>query len=235
MRAPGEEVDVDQWTEKELLARLNGSPEGERVARTFFEDPELDKEQLNLAIRARGVLDTAEDALDRMLPVGAFLRGHDAYFSYPGATHETGQPGPPLTPGTVMSPSKVEGSVTSRIDAVPRDQEALERYAHEVLLQSTPDEKGARAAQLLQAALNSGERINELREGIEVTLKQAPPAFEPLVGHTTSDGTLALGPAEPALAPTPPPYNARLQAESAQGTETVDVRLLPAKEAPRRI
>ena len=186
---------------EELLARLNGSPEGERVARTFFEDPELDKEQLNLAIRARGVLDTAEDALDRMLPVGAFLRGHDAYFSYPGATHETGQPGPPLTPGTVMSLLKVEGSVTSRIDAVPRGQEALERYAHEVLLQSTPDEKGARAAQLLQAALNSGERLHELSEGIEVTLKQAPPAFEPLVGHTTSDGTLALGPAEPALAP----------------------------------
>jgi len=79
-----EEVEVDQWNGEELLARLNRSPEGERVARTFFEDPELDKERLYQAIRAKDVLDTAEDALDRMRPVGAFLRGHDAYFSYPG-------------------------------------------------------------------------------------------------------------------------------------------------------
>ena len=230
-RQAGENVDVDQWNGEELLARLNGSPEGERVARTFFEDPELDKERLNQALRAKGVLDTAEDALDRMLPVGAFLRGHDAYFSYPAVTHEIGRPGPPLTPGTVMSLFKLEGADTARIDAVPRDAEALERYAPEVVVQATPDEKGARAAERLQASLASGEPV-EITEGIEVTLKKGPPAFEELVGQTITEGTLSLGPATPALAPAPPPYNARLKAESDRGIETVDVRLLPAKVPP---
>lgn len=229
---PGEDVDVDHWNGEELLGRLNGSREGERVARTFFEDPELDKERLNQALRAKGVLDTAEDALDRMLPVGAFLRGHDAYFSYSAVAHETGQPGPPLTPGTVMSLSKIEGTDTGRIDAVPRDVEALERYAPEVLVQASPDEKGARAAELLQAALNSGQPV-ELTEGLEVTLKKAPPAFEEFVGQTITEGTLALGPAEPAFVPTPPPYNARIKAESDVGTETINVQLLPTQKPPR--
>jgi len=98
-------------------------------------------------------------------------------------------------------------------------------------VQSTPDEKGARAAELLQRALNSGEAI-EITEGVKVTLKRAPPAFEELVGQTIREGTLALGPAERVPAPTPPPYNARLKAKGEHSTETVDVRLLPAKLPP---
>jgi hypothetical protein len=230
-RRPNEDVDVNQWNGEELLARLNGSPEGERVARTFFEDPELDKERLYQAIRAKDVLDNAEDALDRLQPVGAFLRGHDAYFSYSATTHETGQAGPPLTPGTVMSLFQAEGGLTSRIDAVPRDEEALERYAPEVVVQSTPDEKGARAAELLQAALKSGEPV-EISEGVEVTLRRAPPAFEELVGKPMTEGLLALGPAEPVPLPKAPPFNARLKAKGKRRTETIDVRLLPAERPP---
>lgn len=228
----GESVDVDHWSGDAILALLTGSAEGERVARTFFNDPELDMDKVIRVVRAQGPLETGEDALERLVPVGQFLASSDAYFAYPAATHETGQPGHTSPPGTAMSIIKVDGSVTSRVDAVPRDVEALERYGPEVRVETTPDEKGTRAAELLQTALQQGHAV-QLSEGVEVVVTQAPPAFDKLVGERLTGGTLEIGPAPGApAAPPPPPYDARFQVETEHGVETLDLTLRLADTPP---
>lgn len=230
-RSPEEEVEVNHWNGEAVLARLNGSEAGERVARTFFEDPELDKESIVRAIQAQGPLETAQHALDRMLPVGGFLASRDAYFSYPAATHETGEPSPPLTPGTVMSVAQIDETTVSRIDAVPRDKEALERYGPEIRLQTTPDKEGERAAELLQAALERGESVR-LTSGVKVTMTKVPPGLEGLMEEPVSEGIVELGPAEPPPKPPPPPWVARLKVETERGEASLDVTLKPGEKPP---
>jgi hypothetical protein len=233
-RGEREGVAVDHWSGDAILARLTGSEEGERVARTFFNDPELDMAKVVRAVQAQGALETGQDALERMLPVGQSLASSDAYFAYPAATHETGQPGHEPPAGTAMSIIRVDGLVTTRVDAVPRDAEALERYGPEVRVETTPDEKGTRAAELLQSALQHGHSVS-LTEGVEVVVTQAPPAFEQLVGERLTAGTLEVGPAEPLARPTPPPpppYHTRISVETDEGPVSLDVTLLPAETPP---
>jgi len=233
-RGQEEGVEVDHWSGDAILARLLGSGAGERVARTFFNDPELDMTKVMNAIRAQGPLETAEDALERLIPVGEFLARSDAYFAYPAATHETGQPGHAPPPGTAMSVFKVDAMVTTRIDAVPRDVEALERYGPEVRIETTPDEKGVRAAELLQSALQAGRAVS-ISEGVDVVVTQAPPAFEGLVGERLSGGTLNIAPADaqtPPQAAPPPPYEARFTVETGSGPVVLDLTLRPAEVPP---
>ncbi len=226
-----EGVAVDHWSGDAILARLTGSAEGERVARTFFNDPELDMAKVVRAIQSQGALETGQDALERMLPIGESLASSDAYFTYPAAIHETGQAGHKPTPGTAMSIIRVDELVTTRVDAVPRDAEALERYGPEVRVETTPDDKGARAAELLQSALQHGHSVS-LTEGVEVVVTQAPPAFEQLVGERLTGG-LEVGPATPLARPTPPPpYNARISVETDEGPVSLDVTLLPSDTPP---
>ncbi len=227
----GEEIEVNQWNGEALLARLNGSDEGERVGRTFFKDPEQDADKIARALTAQGPLATTEDALNRLTPVGAFLTSEDAYFSYPAATHETGGAAPPVTPGAIMSVASVEGKVTNRIDAVPRDEEAVERYAPEVLLRTTADDAGERAANLLRGALERGESVR-LDSGVEVSIINLPPGLEGVAPEHVVGGIVELGPAEGTRSPPPPPWLAYLQIETDEGQADLEVLLEPGGDAP---
>ncbi len=231
-RPAGVTVQVDFWNGEELQARLIGSEEGQRVGRTFFSDVELDRREQYRAIEAAGKLDTPQDALDRMKNIGGFLARRDAFFSYPATTHEADQPGPPVTPGTVMSYELTADDVAQRIDLVPRDDEAMQRYAPEFVINAEEGEAGQRAAAQLEEALREGREV-EIDEGLEVTFTRLPPAFEDVVGKPLTGGRVILGKAEPVRTrPAAQPWKARLHAETDRGSASVEVELRQAEAVP---
>jgi hypothetical protein len=227
-RDDAETVDVDFWAEEAITAKLLGSDAGERVARTFFNDPELDLRTLENTMRAGGALGTAPDIFDRLLPVGEQLSRNDAYFSYLVSGHDARTPGHQLPPGTAMSVSRTKNSITTRADAVPLDEEALERYGPAVQIETTPDEKGARAAELIQQALELNMPLS-LTEGAELVVEKAPPFFQDFVGQRLTGGTLELRPENPRPIP---PYHAHLAVRTAEGPAALDITLRPVQPAP---
>lgn len=224
------DIPVDYWNGEELQGRLTASDQGERIARHFFDDVELQRERTNQAIEAGGRLDNPEDALDRLANIGAFLASDDAYFSYPAATHEQGGPGPPVTPGAVMSFAKGDGKVQSRVDVVPRDEEAMERYGPEFVLEPAEGEAGQRAAKRLQEALREGKDV-EIDEGIDVTFTRMPPGFKDVVGERLTGGKLTLGRVGSTDRPVSP-WKAHLRASSGEGNTSLNVHLSPMAEPP---
>lgn len=229
-RGPDTDIKVDYWNGEELQARLNGSDEGQRVGRTFFEDTELDRENTYRALEAGGRLDTPMDALDRLTNIGGFLAGKDAYFSYPAVTHETDGSAPPVTPGSVMSYATSDGHIDSRTDVVPRDAEAMERYGPQFVLQPTDSEEGRRASKRLQNALREGTAV-EIQEGLDVTFTQMPPAYKDIVGERLVGGTVQLGPVE-RLRPAAPPWTARMRASTDVAVASLVVRLQQGDVVP---
>ncbi len=225
----GLDITVDYWNGDRLQGLLTGSEEGQRVARTFFDDVELDKENLQRSIEVGGRLDSPDDALDRLSNVGGFLASGDAYFSYPAVTHESDGPSPPAPSGAVMSFSSSEGQITSRIDIVPRDSEAMERYAPEFVLAASDDETGRKAREQLEAALREGKAV-EIGEGLEVTPTRMPPAFQGIVGEPLT-GTVQIGPAERAR-PQAKRWKATLTAEDMAREASVSVVLAQTPKVP---
>lgn len=222
----GLDIGVDYWNGEELQARLTGSDAGERVARHFFDDAELDRERTYQAIEAGKRLDNLADGLDRLSNLGRFAAERDPYFSYPGITHEQDGPAPPLTPGAVMSMAEGDGKVMARYDVVPRDAEAMERFAPRFTLQPVEGEIGERAAEVLQRALNEGEEA-EIDEGLDFTFTHMPPGLEHLVGQRMTGGKIVLG--QPELVRLPvPPWHAHVTA----GEESVDIRLTEMAQPP---
>lgn len=227
---PNAQILVDQWNGEELQARLIGSSEGQRVARAFFNDVELDRENVNRAIEAGARLETTEDAVDRLANIGGFLASKDAYFSYPAVTHEADGPGPPITPGSVMSVGESNGEVTSRVDVVPRDAEAMERYGPEFILQPADSAQGRAAAARLEEALRQGKPV-EIGDGLDLTFTRMPPGLSPLVGQRLTGGTVRLGTPE-RIHLVVPAWHARLRATTDQGTASIDVVLRPTDAVP---
>ena len=221
---------VDYWNAEKFQTLLNGSDAAQRVARTFFEDVQLDRERTYSAIEAGGKLDTTEDRLDRLSNIGGFVAGKDAYFSYPGSTHETGGPAPGRAPGTVMSVEKSDGGVTSRFDVVPRDAEAMERYGPEFVIQPSQGDEGKRAAERLHEALSEGKAI-EIGEGVDLTFTRMPPGMKDIEGKRMTGGKMTFG--EPQrVRQAIPPWVARLRVKSDTGTAELDVRLEQTDEVP---
>ncbi len=229
-RGPDAEVEVDHWNGNALQGKLVGSDGGQRIARQFFDDVQFYREDTNRAIEAGGRLTTPEDAVDHLSNLGGFLATKDAYFSYPAATHEASGPAPPLTPGAVMSYGKSDGTVTTRIDLVPRDSEAMERYGPAFTLQPTEGEEGQRAAARLQAALQEGKGV-EIEEGLDFTFTRLPPGFEHIVGQRLAGTTMKFGTPEVARGPIPP-WNARLHVATDAGETFLDVALQPQEPVP---
>lgn len=228
-RQPGASVKVNCWSGAELHTRLLGSGQGLRVARTFFDHSDLENDRILRALQAQGPLDTVDDALDRMVPVGVFLQTRDAYFHYPASTQSLGLPGTSPPPEAVMSIEKIQGDLSSRVDIVPRSSEALERYGPQFRLEPSDDPEAAAAAwPKLQKALAEGRSI-ELESGVDVTLTRMPPAFKDMVGQRITNAQVRLT-AEPTKR-IPPPFEARLFAKTDRGEATWDVRLDPG-EAP---
>jgi hypothetical protein len=229
-RGPDATIDVDCWNGTEIEARLDGSPDGQRVAQTFFTDVELNHESVYRAIEAGGRIETTEDVADRLANLGSVLASKDAYFSYPAVTHETNTPRPPVTPAAVMSFGKSDGTITNRIDLVPRDSEAMDRYGPQFVLQPTESDQGRAAAARLEEALREGKAV-EIGDGLDLTFTQLPPGFSDLVGRRLTGGTIRLTPSATPHVPIPP-LDAHLHATTDAGTSSFDVLLEPTETAP---
>lgn len=224
----GLDIVVDQWNGEELQARLRASEGGKRVAKDFFDDIGLERERTNQAIEAAGRLETPQDAAARLQNIGAFLSKADSYFAYPASVHDEGGSAPGVAAGAVMSYAESDGQVRSRVDIVPRDEEAMDRYGPEFALAAQEGEAGRRAAERLQAALSRGEAV-EIDDGIDVTFTRMPPAFEDMVGQRLT-GKVILGPSEQARSV--PPWKAHLRATSTEGVASLDVDLEPVATPP---
>lgn len=212
LRARHPEVDVDHWGASEIVARLSGSDDGNRVARFFFEDPIESTELIARAVRAGGELRSVGQAVERVRAVGEYLDG-DAFFIYPISHYPEGA-GPPPAPGTTISVEYPENGQVVRIDAVPRDDEAAERFPARMLIVLT----GPHAEQLERASLR-GEVLH-LRRGAEVTIQSLPPAFADEVGRTFE--------AELQIDFTPDPWVAEFRASTTKREESVRVTMEPA-------
>jgi hypothetical protein len=213
-RHPG--VEVDHWGASELVGRLSGSEDGQRVARFFFEDPEGSTELIARAVRAGGELRSVDQAVERVRAVGEYMDG-DAFFVYP-LTHYPKGAGPPAPPGTMISVEYPEGGRVVRIDAVPRDAEAAERYPARMRVAL----KGPEADRLERARLR-GE-ILHLDRGAEVTFQSLPPAFASDVGRTFE--------AELRIDFTPDPWTAEFRAITAAREESLRVTMEPMVAMP---
>jgi hypothetical protein len=222
-------IEVDYWNSVELESRLLASDKGERIARMFFDNPELERERTYQAIEAGGRLDNALDAMDRTANIGAFLTDCDPYFSYPASTQESGEPATTPPPQAVMSVTRGDDKVQTRIDVVPRDLEAMDLYAPQFVLAAGEGEAGERAAERLREALDKGNTV-EIEDGLEMTFTRLPPGLESLVGEKVV-GKVKLGPAKRAVL-LPPPWKARLSASSAEGQAELDIELKPVATPP---
>ena len=119
-------VRVDLWDRSRLELLLFSSPQGERIANHFFNDPTLDAKALMRAIRAGGALETGEDVLDRLAAVVEHLAAGDPLYQYVQIATEADGPMPGLTPETMISMHTVRGDSRIRIDAVPRNASLIE-------------------------------------------------------------------------------------------------------------
>ena len=223
-RHPG--VTVDYWNLSELSARLTATSEGERVAKHFFgEQP--DQASLERAIRACGPLQTQEQATERSLAIGEFLKENDPYFSYPSGQREKSDPVPPPSPNTTIRVEHEHDEVISHTDAIARDPEALERFGPMGRLVFPDSERAKEIREQLDQLMRQGGEV-ELKEGVATfTLDRLPPLFQdyldkPMTGRMRFR---AQGVAQP------PPWPARFVAKSDQGEATLEIDLKPV-EAP---
>jgi hypothetical protein len=218
-----ENVLVDFWDLDELVARLDGSEEGRRVARHYFGDPPHDKEAMLRAFRAGGPLDTAEKAIERAGAVGEFLDTHDPFFSYPAHEFEAGIE-MPLAPGAIMAVGKTEEGRTVRLDAVPRDADALTKFAPQLRLEFDTDDIGEQAAKAIDEAVRHHKSVT-VEAGFTITAERLPPLFGDMVGKPTR--------ARISLTPEPPmPWSAVFHAVTDRGDETLRVTLDPMRRPP---
>jgi hypothetical protein len=172
-------------------------------------------------------------ALDGLASAGTAIAQGDAHFDYLATTGPTGGPSHEVAKGAVMTYSETHGSVTSRIDVIPRDDEALERYGPKVSLSLADGEAGVRAAALLNDALRDGRSV-EITEGLEVTFDRLPPLFADRAGKPLSGGSVrvALYNDSPQRRPVPA-WRAEMRMSSPSGSSaTLHVRLEEVDNAP---
>lgn len=208
-------IPVDYWSGDEIRARLAETPEGKVVAKQFFKDDGETLEAIKRAAEAKGPLDTPEDALKRMRPIGEYLTASDPYFAYAGSTYGDGAETKPPE-GTIMSVSESDERTTSRIDVVPNDPEAMELHAPRGRMQ-LPVEVYREA----EKALARGEDFTA--EGVEVTWEQLPPAFGEEIG-LPQRADVTIGPAHRRP---PAPWDARLSVENQGESARIDIDLRP--------
>jgi hypothetical protein len=210
------DVEVDHWGASEIVGRLTETADGRRVATFFFDDPSGSAEMIARAVRAGGELRSVDQAVERVRAVGEYLDG-DAFFVYPIAQYPEGT-GPPPAPGTVISVEYPEDGQVVRIDAVPRDAEATERFPTRMQVALSRED-----AERLDRASLRGEVLH-LERGADVTLQSLPPAFAHDVGRTFE--------AELRIDFTPDPWEAEFRAITATGEESVRVRMDPVVAPP---
>jgi hypothetical protein len=171
-------------------------------------------------------------AIEQLVDVGGLLAQSDAHFDYLPTAGRTGGPIHDIPEDSVMSYSEVGGTVTSRIDVVPRHPEALERYGPQVTFSPAEGEAGQRAVTLLNDALRVGRSV-EITEGLDVTFERMPPFFASQTGRRVSGGTVRLTPLGDDRPRRPiPEWGAQIRMTSGSDSASLRVRLRQTETVP---
>lgn len=212
-RGEDAEIPVDYWSGDEIQARLTETERGQTIAKHFFKDDGETLAEIKRAVEAKGSLDTPHDALQRMKPIGEYLAAGDPYFTYAGSVYGDGAETEPPE-GAVMSVSESGEGITSRIDVVPNDPEAMELHGPRGKM-ILPVEAYRRA----QEDLARGKDFTF--EGVEVIWEQLPPAFSGEVDRPRR-ADVTIGPVHRLQ---PAPWDARLTVENEGARAQFDVDL----------
>lgn len=217
-------VTVDYWGASRLVRALLASPQGERIANHFYGDPTHDARALMHALRADGPLETGADATDRLRAVGEWLAGHDPFFAYTASVREAHIPSPGATPGAVVVFEEVGPETAERLEAVPRNAEAVERFGPEFAVLFESSDEGRAALQRFQRALETGEEVT-VEQGVAIQFKRMPPLLQSRVPEEPlEDVSITFGPSEPGR---PTRWPAHLVAHSDRGQGVIDIDLEP--------
>jgi hypothetical protein len=217
-------VTVDYWNHSGLVASLLGSEQGLRIVTHFYGDPVADAQAFARAVRAGGELATGTNALERLNAVGEHLARHDPFFAYPTSTREASGPAiPPPTPGSVMAVEHSDGVTTTRIEAVPRNAEALERYLPSGKFNFPATDEGRRSLDEFLNTLRFGGEV-ALR-GVSLEFERLPPLFQTMEPIEPPEEIIIKAASSP-----PAPWDARFRAMKSGAT--LDVDLLPVDPPP---
>jgi hypothetical protein len=222
-RHPG--VTVDHWSASKLVALLEGREQGRRVARSFFNNVDSEVERISRAQGAQGILEDIDDVHERLSPIGDFLATRDAYFAYPSSTLDPGIPEQGTPTGTMLSVYEQHGESITRIDAVPRDEEAAARYGPAGRITFAADDEAVDLQRVAFALRNSVPFTAP--EGSKLTFDRLPPFLKKYVGEPL-EGRIDLIPARRRR----PDLKVRLIARAGTATATLNVTLRQAERVP---
>lgn len=219
-RHPG--VEVDYIGKSKLIGLLLESPEGERIANHFYGDPEADTKALVRALRAGAApMEDAAEALARLGAVADYLDDHDPFFDYPTSSRPSHLPGQPLYPGSVGAIEIFDRNSVRRIEAIPRNAEALRLFGPEGRLEFDPTPEGTRAREAFDEAFARGGGAVEMGKGARLVLSRMPPAFAPFLSPVQEGGTFELR----QISPPQSVWPATLTARTDRGESELDVDL----------
>ena len=218
-------VTVDYWGASRLIGALLGSPQGERIANNFYGTPAQNTKALMQAFRAGGSLETGADAGERLRAVADWLAAHDPFFSYSASVRETHIPAPGMTPGAVIAIEEIGPDVTQRIEAVPRNDAAMDEYGPAGTLLFETSERGKRALESFQRAFETREQVT-ISEGVALRFDRLPPLMQSHVSKPLEGIEITIGPTEAAP---PRRWPARLVARSDAGVGEIDIDLEPVQ------
>jgi hypothetical protein len=216
---------VDWWGLAELLAQLDETAEGRRVARYFLGETKEEVEgKWREAVGLGGELHYASDLLGRLRAMGAWLDRQD-HVGFATHSWEGWQTEPPTADETFLSVLEIdeEGGRRTRLDAAARDTAPEDAPLAQLRVDFTPDEAGCRAADALGRAAAEGLAA-DLTSGVLFTWEVLPELLREYVGVTTT-GRLELRPLRLEV----PVWRAFIRAETEDEMEVVDLDLEPVE------
>lgn len=213
-------VRVDHWGKSELVHRLL-EERAAGIANHYFKLDHESEAALRRAALAGGILDTTSDAVDRTRTIGSFMAMRDPFFAYAISTHQTGKPGPPLTPGAAIRLTFHNESGSVSIDASPSTPDAVTRYGPVGKLHFAEDEVGRSAEERFRHALQQGEAV-EIDAGVALEFERLPPALEEFKPPGPISGRVRVIPGQ-----APAPWPARLTITNDRKSIDADLEMHP--------
>jgi hypothetical protein len=221
-RHPG--VTVDWWGASKLTATLIATDQGERIARRYIDSPDVIAQAIAQAIRAGGPLETGADAFERMRAAAEWLAGRDPYYSYLTSQHEPTIAEPALHPGGIISVERVGSDVVERIQAIPRNPNAIQGRLPGGVIHFDNTDAGQAALDQVNRAFEGEDEVT-IDRGVRVEFRNLPEAIVEFAGNDEPEQVSIR--IAPGRRPKLMPWQATLAATSTRGDARFDVDLLP--------
>lgn len=207
---------LDFWDKVYLTALLIGSDQGQRIANAFFGPRPPSAADINRILRAGALLETSQDALDRVIALVEQAAERDPHYAYTIVGYEPGHEAP-ITPGTAISVFDLRGGAGSRIDAIPRSHGLAATNPPTLKLTFDDDERGRRAAAQFEQALRADDSTT-ISEGLVVSPSNLPALFQDQIG-SPHRASITLTPQPP------PPWEIVCEASTDRGSASLPVVL----------